>query len=84
MTAEPLDDEKGHKELTKELAEGKDYVCKLKIEVYELQSMKTEKANMLKSFTIFVEKEEKEDCENSKENTLNKSDLDQQASKYNK
>ena len=46
--------------------------------------MNTEKANMLKSFIIFVEKEEKEDCENSKETTLIQLELDQQASKYNK
>ena len=48
----------------------KDSVCKLKLEVYELQSMNTGKANLLKSFTIFVEKEEKGDCENCKETTL--------------
>ena len=85
MTAEPaLDNEKGHKELTNELEEAKDSVCKLKLEVYELQSMNTEKANLLKTFTIFVEKEEKEDCENCKETTLIKSDLVQLASKYNK
>ena len=46
--------------------------------------MNTEKANLLKTFTIFVEKEEKEDCENCKETTLIKSDLVQLASKYNK
>ena len=59
-------------------------VCKLKLKVYELQYMNTGKANLLKSFTIFVEKEEKGDCENCKEITLIKLDLVQLASKYNK
>ena len=59
MTAEPLDNEKGHKELTNELEEAKDSVCKLKLEVYELQSMNTEKANLLITFTVIVEKKKR-------------------------
>ena len=91
MTAEPLDNKKELTELTEELKEYKDSVLKLKLEVSELQSMNTEKAKLLKTFTTknlisskIMEKEEKEDCANCKETNLIKSDLVQLASKYHK
>ena len=57
MTAGPLHNEKGNKELTEELEDAEDSVCKVKHEVYEIQSMNTEKASLLKTFTIFVGKD---------------------------
>ena len=60
MISKPLDNEKGHKKLSNKFEESKDSGCQRKLKVHELQSMNTEMANLLKTFTIFVEKRRKE------------------------